>query len=304
MMFRFEQRLDEAVPEIGRAAIRQMSSGLTHVARWLGKCPGCSEVVSEMLTSRDAQEHEGWEVETTRQLTCDCGHPFTVQCKMVRGKLTGTQCDDRCQSATGDDCQCACYGANHGVGNIWSFTTGEKVEKAAAARERRQAKLAAQVEAWGEEHQELAVLAQDKLPDDLADSMFVGDLWAQLHRKGELTDRQVEAGARVVRQIRERAAQQAEREANTIEVPVTGRVVVSGKVISTKTVEDDYTGGTTLKMLVEVTEANGTWRLYTTVPKALRDRETELEAGEDVRIKVNVTPRDRGFATGKRPSVA
>lgn len=303
MMFRFEERLSEAVPEIGHAAIRQMSSGLTHVARWLGKCPGCSELVSEMLTSLEAQEHEGWEVETTRQLTCDCGHPFTVQCKMVRGKLTGTQCDDRCQSATGDDCQCACGGANHGAGNVWSFTkAGEQMvkraEKMQAARERRQAKLAAQASAWGKEHAELAVLAQDELPDDLADNGFVRSLWAQLHGKGKLSDRQVEAGARVIRQVRERAAQQAEQEVNTIEVPVSGRVVVSGKVVSTKTVDTDY--GITYKMLVEVTEAEGTWRLFTTVPKAL----DTVEHGDDIRIKVNVTPRDHGFAIGKRPSVA
>lgn len=63
-------------------------------------------------TSSLAQEHSDrpgafW-------LRCPCGW-HSVEFKKIRGILTEKKCDARCEGATGNCCECACGGKNHGA---------------------------------------------------------------------------------------------------------------------------------------------------------------------------------------------
>ena len=91
----------------------------------------------------------------------------------------------------------------------------------------------------------------------------------------------------------EQARRKAEDEA--AEPAPTGRVVVSGEVLATKSVESDY--GTQSKVLVK---ADAGWKLWCTNPNY-----GALQRGDKVTLKVTVTPSndDPKFAYGKRPTV-
>lgn len=95
----------------------------------------------------------------------------------------------------------------------------------------------------------------------------------------------------------EREAQRmAEKEANCKPAPE-GRLVVKGKVISTKVQEGQY--GYEHKMLVESVDG---WRVYLTVPSAIGN----VEKGWEVEFTATIKPSndDKFFAFGSRPSKA
>ena len=76
-------------------------------------------------------------------------------------------------------------------------------------------------------------------------------------------------------------------------MPPTGRVAVSGTVLSTKWQESDY--GSTLKMLVDV----GTYRLWGSVPGAL-----SVNKGDTVSFMAQVEAKEVGFGFFRRPTQA
>lgn len=45
---------------------------------------------------------------------CRCATPRPLTMRAVIGTVTDTPCDERCTSATGHKCECACGGKNHG----------------------------------------------------------------------------------------------------------------------------------------------------------------------------------------------
>ncbi len=49
-------------------------------------------------------------------LKCPAGH--NVEFKAVRGRKTDEPCSEKCLSAHGNSCECACGGKNHGVNHV------------------------------------------------------------------------------------------------------------------------------------------------------------------------------------------
>lgn len=134
---------------------------------------------------------------------------------------------------------------------------------------------------------------------------FIIDVLARGFNTGTLTARQLETIQAALVRDAEFAARKAERDAahaaaiaaGEISPAPEGRVVVTGAVVSTKWVENDFGGG--LKMLV-LSDAG--FKVWSTVPAALN----EVEAGTKVQFTATLTPSndDAYFAFAKRPSAA
>lgn len=138
---------------------------------------------------------------------------------------------------------------------------------------------------------------------------FVQDVMRRFDRKGEITERQLAAVLKVVKQDAERAERKAQwvEEAKDAADAPTGKVTVTGEILSVKTQETMY--GSSLKMIVK-TEAG--WKLWVTVPTSILSYRLSSVGGGDnlpgktVTLTATVTPSDRDpkFAFGKRPSKA
>lgn len=134
---------------------------------------------------------------------------------------------------------------------------------------------------------------------------FVQDVMRRFDRKGEITERQVAAVLKTIKRDAERAEREAvwATEAELAADAPTGKVTVTGEIISTKWQESMY--GSTHKMAVK-TEAG--WKLWVTVPSSVYDSsDASLPiTGKRVTLTATVTPSDRDskFAFGKRPSNA
>lgn len=79
---------------------------------FLGVCKPCRRPKRETDTGYPLS---GWADKHSASCV-QCGGPVEMQ--RVYGVEIGMQCDDRCSSATGQHCECACGGVNHG--GIWS----------------------------------------------------------------------------------------------------------------------------------------------------------------------------------------
>jgi hypothetical protein len=76
----------------------------------------------------------------------------------------------------------------------------------------------------------------------------------------------------------------------------TGRVDFCGRIVSKKCVESDF--GLTTKITVEVTEADGTWLVWCTLPSDAAD----AERGDVLQFSATLeVGREKHFAFGKRP---
>jgi hypothetical protein len=144
-------------------------------------------------------------------------------------------------------------------------------------------------------------------------SDFLTSIGHSLVDRGELTDRQYDSVSLALRRQVEklaewarRDAQRAEDDAQAQDAP-SGRVHVTGEILSTKYVENAYGGS--LKMLVRTSDG---YKVWTTVPRDLYGINTpgkpdidELK-GSTVELTVTLTPSDDDpkFAFGKRPSNA
>lgn len=63
-------------------------------------------------TERPKEVREFHDRAGTFWLKCPAGH--NVEFKAIRGITTDKKCDARCEGATGNCCECACGGKNHG----------------------------------------------------------------------------------------------------------------------------------------------------------------------------------------------
>jgi hypothetical protein len=118
------------------------------------------------------------------------------------------------------------------------------------------------------------------------------DIRSKLYKYGSISQKQADLVAKLIDQMARRAAEQAERDANAT-MPIEGRVQVTGTVVSTKWVENDFGGS--LKMLVDV----GTYRLWGSVPSKI-----SVERGDQVSFMAQVTAKEIGFGFYSRPTQA
>ena len=134
---------------------------------------------------------------------------------------------------------------------------------------------------------------------------FVQDVMRRFDRKGEITERQLAAVLKTIERDAERAEREAvwATEAELAADAPTGKVTVTGEIISTKWQESMY--GSTHKMILK-TETG--WKLYVTVPSSVYDSsDSSLPiTGKHVTLTATVTPSDDDpkFAFGKRPTKA
>ena len=134
---------------------------------------------------------------------------------------------------------------------------------------------------------------------------FVQDVMRRFDRKGEITERQLDAVLKVLKRDAERAERQAQwdKEAESAADAPTGKVTITGEIISTKWQDSAY--GSTHKMIVKSDDG---WKLWVTVPSSVYDPSDQSLpiTGKRVTLTATVTPSndDPKFAFGKRPSKA
>jgi hypothetical protein len=138
-----------------------------------------------------------------------------------------------------------------------------------------------------------------------SDNTFVQDVMRRFDRKGEITKRQIEAVIKVLDRDAQRAEQRKQWQAEAADAAdaPTGKVTVTGEIISTKWQESGF--HSVHKMIVKTEEG---WKLWVTVPSSVYDpSDSSLPiTGKRVTLTANVTPSDRDpkFAFGKRPTNA
>lgn len=203
----------------------------------------------------------------------------------------------------------------------------ESREVAAQRAEMQRRQVAEEVKAWreaDERHErvfELLMAAQDAAGGTGGGgNEFMDSLYRQLTRKGCLSEKQVEACLRGEERRQQRAEEREERDAH-LPAPaavVTGRIEVTGWLLTTKTQESDY--GSTLKMLVM--DDRG-FKVWGTCPGGIIDEAYEmareaglseggvvgaLRAGMKVRVRFTATVErskdDETFGYFKRPTKA
>lgn len=136
----------------------------------------------------------------------------------------------------------------------------------------------------------------DVYPSSAERSSFVLSLADKLWKLDEIkfTERQIEALKSVAAK---RVAEKAEQAAHPAP---SGRVAVTGEVVSTRVTEGDY--GTSYKMLVKADEG---FKVWVSIPSALLETTTVEEAkGRRVTFTATLQPSadDASFAFGSRPS--
>lgn len=138
---------------------------------------------------------------------------------------------------------------------------------------------------------------------------FLCDVAWKFLRKGELSEKQINAVERCIRgamkytailedRDRKRAAERDELEAKGVRVPDGERVTVTGVVLSVKDSENDW--GITYRMTVK---SDTGYRINTTVPAAIL---SETDKGSRVQFDatLNASEDDPMFGFGKRPTKA
>lgn len=128
-----------------------------------------------------------------------------------------------------------------------------------------------------------------------ANNRFAKDVLAKLDQYGDLSDKQVSAVVSSLRRDVEFAERRAREDAEPKGDAPSGRVEVTGKVLSIQARASDW--GISLKMLVKL-ENNA--KVWCTVPS----RET-IERGDTItfRATFEVSKDDKSFAFGSRPTL-
>lgn len=168
-------------------------------------------------------------------------------------------------------------------------------------RMRKADRIAALIDA----HPLLAELTYPQASDEYGN--FVRDIAWKLQRDGELSERQISAvEAAILREVgwrvrdEQRAAQRAAELATATPAP-SGRVRVTGTVLSVKWVDNDFGGAT--KMLLHAVEG---YRVWVSIPSNL---EAGVNKGDCVAVTATLAPKktapgeevDPYFAIGSRP---
>lgn len=128
----------------------------------------------------------------------------------------------------------------------------------------------------------------------------ITNMIGKLVQYGSLSDKQYAFISVLLQKIINRAAEQIKRDAEKAlakDCPE-GRIIIQGKVLSTKLQVCEYTGSSIWKMLVQ--HGDG-WKVWGTIPSSLT-----VERGDKIEFTATVTPSndDKKFGFYKRPMKA
>jgi len=216
--------------------------------------------------------------------------------------------------------RCGGHGSDPKASRQWVFPTAwstEQVEAFLAKKEEARCKRASkktdkrlvQMEANCALHPAVAALRASWLADDespeaqlwytvstvATDIMWKAFQYPLSEKQLALIVTQVERATERIAAKAVTDAERAEQKANAKPVP-TGRVVITGKVVSRKFYEGDF--GSTCKLLIVGDDG---WKVFVTEPKAII-----TTVGDVVELTCNVTAADDDptFGKGKRPTQA
>lgn len=171
---------------------------------------------------------------------------------------------------------------------------------------------------WTEEdHEEFytrdseGLITNTYMPKDAAQRRYrettLADMRSKLNQYGSMSDNAVRFALKLADELRAAELAAANpapppEEERHVAAP-TGRQTVRGKVVSVKTYDGAW--GSSLKMVVKVETPEGSWLVWTTVPRAIEDElgENRVLRGQMVEFTATLQPgRDDHFAFGKRPT--
>lgn len=177
-----------------------------------------------------------------------------------------------------------------------------------AELDREKMRIRTAVAAFVDANPDLAFMAD---PNHVDTNDFRADVARKLRAYGELSERQVEAVRRSITRDAEWATKKAAEAAQPQAPVVTGRIVVTGEVLSTKFVDGHW--GSCVKMLVRDDRGFKVWgtRPQSLEPRTEWDAEGQLavagaERGDRVRFTATVEAShdDPSFGFFKRPARA
>lgn len=183
--------------------------------------------------------------------------------------------------------------------NRFSIATAEfhRLRKQAEL-DRAQQRIVKARAAFVEANPDLAWLQDERVPEVVAWNDMVVDIARKFKLYGDLSEPQAAAVRKVYAKSVERESRPKPVDPDPVPAP-SGRVVVTGKVLTAQWRETDF--GSTLKLLLQVPEAGGAWKLWVTCPSKL----AHPEKGDEVTLRATVEPSsdDPAFAFGKRPTL-
>ena len=279
----------------------------TPTARFVGRCEPCARPLARDDPSGGSDN---------RKVVCpDC--EAVVVLSRIYGVTTTMVCSGACMDATGRACDSACGGANHAgsyletspmlTDAIARFRANLAKRQAAAAKAAatraagKEAKRAAAVQRWQDEHSAEAAWLDANREDDV----FASSLAGQLDAKGTLSVAQTDAIARSI----ERQAEQERREledaaeaAAAVAAPE-GTTAVEGEILVVRVEPSPFHYGSEVRMLVRATTLDGgIYRVWATKPAGL----SSAGRGDRVHFIAELTrsENDETFAFAKRPRKA
>lgn len=132
----------------------------------------------------------------------------------------------------------------------------------------------------------------DEKPPFCAD--FFYDLNSKAYR--QLSEKQIAAVKRAIDSLRKHAQDKAAQDLADI-VPPEGRVALEGVIVGFKYVPGfGYNSADVAKIVVKCPQ----YRVYMTLPSAIDD----AHKGDTIAFEADLTPKEKGFAIGKRPTKA
>ena len=218
-----------------------------------------------------------------------------------------------------------CYGCFGHKGHDSTAGVERKREKARVSRRNTEERKTVKRQ---EAHNERIAAYEAQYPqlsgwwEAMAEDSFLSDLWVKAFDY-ELSEKQVAAAAKAMDRRAEWATKKAEEAIAKAALPPapTGKVEVTGTIVSVKYKESSFGPGGAWKMVVEGPEG---WKVWSTVPAKLIDAAMEEQAARDssgdeefvgwsdflvgrqITFTATLEPsdRDKSFAFAKRPTKA
>lgn len=168
-----------------------------------------------------------------------------------------------------------------------------------AQLDRERQRIRAAVTAFVAENPDLAWMADragETMPAESKGNAFIADVAHKLRQYGSLSERQISAVRAAVKRDADRAAQRAAENAEPMTPCPTGKVTVTGRILTTRWQESQYGGS--LKCLVL---DDRRFKVWGTVPRSL-----DITTGDRVTFSATVerSADDETFGFYKRPTKA